>query len=74
MLMYRVLLVYPLDIQSGNQHSALVVVACFYSFEHISPNLHFGSLYLVHARYLAYLHIPAQAGCGLAWPIDHLYV
>ena len=62
---------HPFVILSGDQHSALVVVTCCYSFEHISHNLHLGSLYLVHDRYLAYLDLPAWAGCGLdmvAWP------
>ena len=49
-------------ILAGGQHSALVVVvACFYSFKHSSPNL-CPALYLVHVHYLAYLHLPAQAG------------
>ena len=49
-------------ILAGAQHSALlVVVACFYSFEHSSPNL-CPALYLVHAHYLIY-----QLGQGVGW-------
>ena len=64
---------------AGGQHSALVVVvACFYSFEHSSPNL-CPALYLVHAHYLTYLHLPAQAGgrldCLLAtYMFRHVHV